>query len=68
MVRVLNFYRSLSRVEKVKDMEMYLQSFGSHLWEASQAQLYLDELFNRLDTFQQIQVQDQVNQEVSLQS
>ena len=54
MVRVLNFYRSLSRVEKVKDMEMYLQSFGSHLWEASQAQLYLDELFNRLDTFQQI--------------
>ena len=24
MVRVLNFYRSLSRAEKVKDMEMYL--------------------------------------------
>ena len=54
MIRVLNFYRSLSRAEKVKDMEMYLQSFGSHLWEASQAQLYLDELFSSLDTYQQM--------------
>lgn len=52
MVRLLNFYKSLSRVDKVNDMEIYLQSFGSYLWKASQVQLYLDELFNSLESYQ----------------
>lgn len=36
MSRLLTFYRNLGITEKVNDMEIYLQSFGSYLWKASQ--------------------------------
>ena len=35
MIRLLNFYMNLSRVDKVNDMEIYLKSFGSYFWKAS---------------------------------
>jgi len=53
MARLLSFYKNLSRVDKVQDMEIYLQSFGSYLWKASQEQLYLDEFFSSLDAYPQ---------------
>ena len=45
MVRLLNFYRNLAIADKVHDMEIYLQSFGSYLWKASQVQIFLEEFF-----------------------
>lgn len=48
MVRLLNFYKNLAIADKVHDMEIYLQSFGSYLWKASQVQIFLEEFFNSI--------------------
>jgi len=52
MVRLLNFYRNLAIADKVHDMEIYLQSFGSYLWKASQVQIFLEEFFNSISQMQ----------------
>lgn len=45
LVRLLSFYRGLSLLDKVNEMEIYLVSFKSYLLKANQAQIILQEIF-----------------------